>query len=167
MAALTRLMQAFAREKVRLGNGRGTGLAAARAAGYQGNENTLRVRASQLSKDPRIRVEMARLRAEAKASASKPARRSPKQRKVSAVALTLGRKLRLLAEIAEDQTAKDSDRIRAIELASKLDGELGGGRAGDVEVVAAAAAQAQASATIVMWVGNGRGPGPEPGVVGG
>ena len=163
MGALTRKMERYCVERLR----QRTKIAAARAADYQGSSKSLSVRVAKLERDPRIRARIAQLRHDAKASASKPARRSPKQRKVSAVALTLGRKLRLLAEIAEDQTAKDSDRIRAIELASKLDGELGGGRAGDVEVVAAAAAQAQASATIVMWVGNGRGPGPEPGVVGG
>lgn len=159
MAALTRLMQRFAAEKARRGNGRGTGLASARAAGYSGSDNVVKSRASKLMADPRIRAEIARLRKEGREAASELAAVS-NARPIEAAALTLARKLLLLSELAEDRTAKDSDRIKAIELASKLDGDLGGA-GGDVEAVAAAAAQASANATVVVWVGNGRGPQPE------
>lgn len=157
MAALTRKMQAFCAEKARRGNGRGTGLVSARAAGYTGSDAVVKSRASKLMADPRIRAEIARLRKAGREAAAELAEGNA--REVEVPALTLARKLLLLAELAEDQTAKDSDRIKAIELASKLDGDLGGA-GGDVEAVAAAAAQASANATVVVWVGNGRGPQP-------
>jgi phage terminase small subunit len=162
MAAMTRLMQRFCAAKLRLGDRRGSGVEAARAAGYQGAESSLKVTASRLMKDPRVRAELARLRNEAKTLPAASLKRREKPRAIKVAVLNLARKLHLLAKLAEDQTAKDSDRIRAIELASKLDGDLGSGRGGlDVEAVAAAAANASATAQVVVWVGNSRGPAPE------
>lgn len=162
MSGLTHQMQAFAQAKATLGDGRGTGLAAARAAGYRGSDATLKVRAAKLMKDGRVRAEIDRIRAAAtemvrerdqnggltagSASSSPP---------IEVAALTLGRKLLLLAEIAENRAAKDADRIRAMELASRLDGDLSAGAPSEATITAATAT---AAATVVVWVGNGRGP---------
>lgn len=174
MGALTRQMAAFARHKAALGGTRGSGLAAAKAAGYRGSDAVLRVQASKLMKDGRILAEIARIRAaatdlqapagaESAAIAQIDTARRVQAREIEVATLTLNRKLLILAEIAEDQEAKDSDRIRAVELASKLDGDLGNGTPGEA-AIAAAAASASGAAAVVVWVGNARGPAP---VVGG
>lgn len=166
-SGLTPLMQRFAEERARRGSARGSGIESARAAGYQGSDNTLRVRASQLLRDPRVRAEVARLRLAARSSlAAAPATELVEDPGAPAVIMGLGRKLRILASIAESTEQKASDRIRAIELASKLDGDLGNARGpqGDLDAVQAAAAAASGPARMVVaWVGNARGPAPGDG----
>ncbi len=150
---MTRLMQRFCAERVRLGGSTGAGWRAAKAAGYAGDEKTLAVRASKLMRDRRVKARIAQLRAEGAEIAERE----------GVAVMKLARKLEILAKIAEDGEAKDADRVRAIELAARLDGDWGRAGAGDDPGDAKDASAVQVQ--IVNWVGNGRGPAPE--VVGG
>lgn len=122
--------------------GPGSGAHAARVAGYAGTDDSLRQRASKLLKHPGV-------------SAAIKARRTEAIEEAGATdsAMPLSWKLALLKSIAEDDQEKASDRIRAIELAAKLDGDMVAARSGGSEDDGERLPQ-----TTVVFVDNGRGP---------
>ncbi len=157
MSSATELQRRFA-----AGIARGlSGAQAAREAGYRGTSSTLAPLASKLRRKPHVAALIKRLRAEAMAAPTQGTTAADLAKPPGAVAsserLTLERKLELLAGIATSAEARDADRIRAIELHARLDGELGAGR--ELGPSAEPAATAVASAQVVVVVDNGRGPG--------
>lgn len=91
----------------------GDGVAAARTAGYEGSPKTLSVTASRLMKDSRVREIIAARKAAAGRRAS-PVETGPAPATSSAVApVALVDPVRILENIAEDDTALTSARVVA------------------------------------------------------
>jgi hypothetical protein len=117
--------------------GIGTGVAAAREAGYTGDGRALKVTASKLLRHPGVRARIAaRLgdgvleQATVEAPATTPARRS-----VPPGGLVKGRgrgtateRVELLMGIARDKKLTPKERIAAVLAAAELEGERGRGR---------------------------------------
>jgi hypothetical protein len=107
--------------------GSGTGTAAARAAGYQGTDATVQVRASQLLRHPGVRARIeARLGAAALAAPEVPL----PSVEAPGPALVKGRgrgtateRVELLMAMARDKKAPVRERVQAIGLAAELEGE--------------------------------------------
>jgi phage terminase small subunit len=149
----------------------GNATEAARRAGYKGGSKQLAVVASKMRKNPKI---AAALRGQASAPV---ARAAPIAAVVAAASsgpavvaaassvpavvvdedapalpagvLTLAERMCVLSELAASDTVDPKDRIRAVEVLTKLAGD-------GVQVSAGPSTSAQ----IVVWVGNGRGPVP-------
>jgi phage terminase small subunit len=137
----------------------GNATEAARRAGYKGGAKQLGVVASKLRKNPKI---AAALRGQASVAAvavrapSEPVATKPAAVVVDedaptlpAGVLTLAERMCVLSELASSDTVDPKDRIRAVEVLTKLAGD-------GVQVSAGPSTSAQ----IVVWVGNGRGPEP-------
>jgi len=82
--------------------GHGSGLAAARAAGYQGSIETLRVRASKLLRQPEVAEALRDRQASAPAIEPGPDLATDREQQI------------ILTVIARDESAEPKDRIRAI-----------------------------------------------------
>jgi hypothetical protein len=116
---LTERQRAFVAEY----RGRGDGLRAARAAGYEGNDQTVRVTASQLLKHPAVKAAVSE-----KIEKNRRARTAAAKRSGRPAIGSLSRRLEILMAIAEDTGEAARDRIKAVEVAAELAGEKGRGR---------------------------------------
>lgn len=98
--------------------GRGTGISAARAAGYTGNARVLQVTASKLLRHPGIR---------ARITARLGAAPAPKLVKGRGRGTTTER-VEILMAMARDKTLTAKERIAAVMAAADLEGERGARR---------------------------------------
>jgi phage terminase small subunit len=138
----------------------GNATEAARRAGYKGGAKQLAVVACKLRKNPKI---AAALRGQAVSGAARATGAAVVAAASSLPAvvvdedaptlpagvLSLAERMCVLSELASSDTVEPKDRIRAVEVLTKLAGD-------GVQVSAGPSTSAQ----IVVWVGNGRGPEP-------
>lgn len=119
---------------------------AARVAGFKGSDAVLAVTATRLRKDPRIKAEVARLRAELSADAAAAIPPGAAMNRAEAI-LTL-------SSIARDKAQPVGGRVRAVRELGLLEGWYGLDGDGDAPSGSGVTVQTQ----VVVVVDNGRGP---------
>lgn len=151
VAELRQRARAFADAWAPMASSVAADVAAARAAGYEGDDAALRTQGARLRRDPRVRarIETRLLRpieellaeAKAAAAAAAPAVASPPAR-----GLVKGRgrgtateRIELLMAMGRSKKGSIKERVAAIGMAAELEGELRRGRSGHGPAVAAVA----------------------------
>jgi len=113
MLSLTKRQAAFVNAYI--GQTQENATEAARIAGYSGEPQNLAVTGSRLLKHPKVKAEIERL--------TELAREEMAKQQVHAVLTRVGRQ-KVLAEIVADETSTKNERMKAVELLGKMEGDF-------------------------------------------